>query len=123
MKQIIKTIYYLRRFYDTNDALNGLYERRYTFKQKNDNYLYVTIYKKRGEISFINKKARMNDIFTRENLIAFLSNDVYPIDKKRVIECINSLSQKEKKFLNFFSRKYKKFMSELPTIIVPTIIV
>ena len=107
MKQIIKTIYYLRRFYDTNDALNGLYENRYTFKQKNDNYLYVTIYKKRGEISFINKKARMNDIFTRENLIAFLSNDVYPID------IVSTLSLQDPNYLSFIKQYRKELIKKV----------
>lgn len=122
MKRIIKTIYYLRRFYDINDVLNGLYENRYTFKQKNDNYLHVTIYKERGELTLISKKAHMNGIFTRESLIKFLSNDLYHADKMKTIECINCLSKTDKKFLNFFSIKYKKFMSELPTVIVSNVI-
>ena len=84
MKRIIKTIYYLRRFYDINDVLNGLYENRYTFKQKNDNYLHVTIYKERGELTLISKKAHMNGIFTRESLIKFLSNDLYHADKMNI---------------------------------------
>lgn len=65
MKQILKTIYYLRRFYDTNDALNGLYENRYTFKQKNDRYLHVTIYKNTRELTLIDKKLCINGIFTK----------------------------------------------------------
>ena len=118
MKQALKTICYLNHFFDVNDAMNGLYENRYTFEQKNDRYLYVTIYKKRGELTLIHKKARMNGIFTRESLIDFLSNDIYPADKRQVIKCINNLTVFEKKFLNLFSQKYQKFMAELPTVII-----
>lgn len=116
--KLFTVLTYLRRYFETNDLANGLYYGKYTFKQKSNRYLYVTIYKDKGELTLIHKKARMLEDFTKESLIDFLSNDLAFAEKKKIIEDSKKLSWIETKFLNRFSKKYKRFIAELPTFII-----
>lgn len=117
--KLFTVLTYLRRYFETNDLANGLYYDKYTFEQKSKRYLYVTIYKENGkELTLIHKKARMLEDFTKESLIDFLSNDLAFAEKKKIIEDSKKLSWIETKFLNRFSKKYKRFIAELPTFII-----
>ena len=117
--KLITVLFYLRRFYETNDLVNGLYYNKYTFEQKSKRYLYVTIYKENGkELTLIHKKARMLGNFTKDSLIDFLSNDVALLEKKKIIRDLKELNEFETKFLERFSKKYNRFMAELPTLII-----
>lgn len=116
--KLFTVLFYLRRFYETNDLANGLYYNKYTFEQKSRHYLYVTIYKQKGEISIINKKARMLDDFTKESLIDFLSNDLAYAEKKKIIKETKKLNKFETNLLRKFSTRYNRFMAELPILII-----
>ncbi len=116
--KLFTVLFYLRRFYETNDIVNGLYYNKYTFEQKSKRYLYVTIYKEKGEISIIHKKAQMLEDFTKNNLIDFLSNDLAFAEKKKLIKEVKNLNKFETKLLEKFSKKYKKFIAELPILII-----
>lgn len=117
--KLFTVIFYLRRFYETNDLVNGLYYDKYTFEQKSKRYLYVTIYKENGkELTLIHKKARMLEDFTKESLMDFLSNDLAFAEKKKIIKEAKNLNKFEIKFLERFSKKYNRFIAELPTVII-----
>lgn len=116
--KLITVLFYLRRFYETNDLVNGLYYDKYTFKQKSKRYLYVTIYKEKGEISIIHKKAQMLEDFTKESLMDFLSNDLAFAEKKKIIKEAKTLNKFETKLLEKFSKKYNRFIAELPILII-----
>ena len=117
--KLFTVLFYLRRFYETNDIVNGLYYNKYTFEQKSNRYLYVTIYKENGkELTLIHKKARMLEDFTKEGLIDFLSNELAFAEKKKIVENLKKLNDLEIKFLKRFSKKYIKFIAELPTVII-----
>lgn len=60
----------------------------------------------------------MLEDFTKESLIDFLSNELAVAEKKKIIECSEKLSEFDTKFLNRFSKKYKRFIAELPTFII-----
>lgn len=117
--KLFTVLTYLRRYFETNDLAKGLYYDKYTFEQKSKRYLYVTIYKENGkELTLIHKKARMLEDFTKESLIDFLSNELAFAEKKKIVENIKKLNDLEIKFLKRFSKKYNRFMAELPTLII-----
>lgn len=117
--KLFTVLTYLRRYFETNDLANGLYYDKYTFEQKSKRYLYVTIYKENGkELTLIHKKARMLEDFTKESLIDFLSNELAFAEKKKIVENIKKLNDLEIKFLKRFSKKYNRFIAELPTVII-----
>ena len=56
--------------------------------------------------------------FTKDSLMDFLSNYVVLLEKKKIIIDLKELNEFETKFLERFSKKYNRFIAELPTIII-----
>lgn len=56
--------------------------------------------------------------FTKDSLMFFLSNYVVLLEKKKIIRDLKELNEFETKFLERFTKKYNRFIAELPTIII-----
>lgn len=115
---LIKTIKFLRWYFEDEDLFNGIVDGRYTFIQLTPHRFHVKIIKVPGIFGkftkYKNLKVKVD--LDKETLLEIL-DDFILFDKIDVIKCLKKLSDKEIKLLERFSVKYSKFNSEIPTLV------
>ena len=115
---LIKTIKFLRWYFEDEDLFNGIVDGRYTFKQITPHKFHVKIIKVPGLFgkftTFKNLKVKVD--LDKETLLQIL-DEFISLDKKDVINCLNKLSTREIKLLERFSVRYSKFNSEILTLV------
>lgn len=115
--KLIKTLIYIRRYFESKRIFNGLINGNLTVKILSQKKFHIKVYDNDGDfvIEMMNKHLSFIPK-TTEDVISIMSQ-LNEYDKEKALAMSKSLSNIQEKLMKF-NRKYNKFIVEAPTTIV-----
>lgn len=114
--KLFKVLFYLGRFWDWYDLVNGIIDEKYSFCSLSNHSLNLQFYDEYGDkkIRLTNKNVKID--FSKKRNVVDLLNQLYDTERIRILMTTQELNKLELKILKL-TKKYKNFEAITPTLV------